>query len=177
MSGITKADEHERGPGFRLRIPNAEIAEIFQKAVIDRFIRKLDAPQVDAFLKALWNGDEQTASETLSAILWNSISFNDYGENYYHGMLNGIFTSRGYTPDSNDEAGLGRLDLRIRDRPNRRCILFEFKEDKDLEAGCKDAIDQIIRNGYDKTMPEGYTQQIVYGICFYRKSALVKLKK
>ena len=178
MTGyITKADEHERGPGFRLRIPNAEIAEIFQKAVIDRFIRKLDAPQVDAFLKALWNGDEQTASETLSAILWNSISFNDYDENYYHEMLNGIFTSGGYAPDSNAEAGLGRLDLRIRDHPNRRCMLFEFKADKNLEAGCKDAIDQMIRNGYDKTMPEGYTQQIVYGICFYRKSALVKLKK
>ena len=178
MTGyITKANGNERGPKFRLRIPNAEIAEIFQKAVIDRFTRRLDASRVDAFLTALWNRDEKTASETLSTILWNSISFNDYGENYYHGMLNGIFTSRGYAPNSNMEEGLGRLDLRIRDHPNKRCILFEFKVDEDLEAGCREAIDQIIRNGYDKTMPEGYTQQIVYGICFHKKTALVKLKK
>ena len=63
----------------------------------------------------------------LSEILWNSISYFDYGEEYYHGMLNGIFTSRGYVPDSNDEAGLGWLDLRVKDRGKRAILLLEFK--------------------------------------------------
>ena len=82
---------------------------------------------MDAFIAAMWNKDEQTASEMLTRILWNSISYFNYGEEYYHGMLNGIFTSRGYAPDSNDEAGLGRLDLRVRDRRNRTFLLLEFK--------------------------------------------------
>lgn len=42
-------------------------------------------------------------------------------------MLNGIFTSRGFAPDSNDEAGLGRLDLRVKDRGKRSILLMEFK--------------------------------------------------
>ena len=178
MTGyVTKADAKEMGDTVRLRIPNKEIAESFQKAVIDRFKRRLDVSKVDAFITALWNEDEKTASETLSDILWNSISFNDYGENYYHGMLNGIFTSRGYELTSNTEEGLGRLDLRIKDQPNRRCILFEFKVNANLEEGCNAAIEQISRNGYDRTKPEGYTQQIVYGLSFHKKTARVKLKK
>lgn len=66
----------------------------------------------------------------LTEILWNSISYYDYGEDYYHGMLNGIFNAYGYIPDSNDEAGLGRLDLRVRDRRKRMVLLLEFKRSR-----------------------------------------------
>ena len=90
---------------------------------------------------------------------------------YNHGMLNGIFTSRGFAPDSNDEAGLGRLDLRIKDRRNRSILLMEFKRSKqesDLDADCDDAIAQIFDHGYDRTLPEGYERRIIYGIAFYQ---------
>ena len=116
----------------------------------------------------------------LTKILWNSISYFDYGEDYYHGMLNGIFTSRGFAPDSNDEAGLGRLDLRVRDRTKRSVLLLEFKRSKtknDLDADCDDAIKQIFEKGYDKVMPEGYEHQLIYGISFYAKVAKVKFAK
>ena len=128
----------------------------------------------------MWNRDEKTASEMLTSILWDSISYFDYGEDYYHGMLNGIFTSRGFAPDSNDEAGLGRLDLRVRDRRNRSVLLMEFKrstQESSLDADCDEAIAQIFDHGYDKTLPEGYEQQIIYGIAFYAKIAKVKLVK
>ena len=142
-----------------------------------RFERTLDAGDVDAFITAMWAKDEQTASEMLSRILWNSISYFDYGEEYYHGMLNGIFTSRGFAPESNDEAGLGRLDLRVKDRRKRAYLLLEFKrseKERDLDADCSYAIRQIHEKGYDKTMPEGYEQQLLYGIAFYGKKAKVK---
>ena len=109
-----------------------------------------------------------------------SISYFDYGEDYYHGMLNGIFTSRGYALDSNDEAGLGRLDLRVKERGKRRILLMEFKRsksEKDLDGDCEEAIARIIKNGYDKNIPEGYEQQLVYGIAFYGKKAKVKIMK
>lgn len=179
MTGyVSKADKLSGRGKVKLRIPNTEIAEIFRDAVVERFKRTMDTSRVDAFITAMWNKDEETASEMLTEILWNSISYFDYGEDYYHGMLNGIFTSRGFKPDSNDEAGLGRLDLRVKDHPGRRVLLLEFKRskaEKDLDADCDEAIGQIMKNGYNKVVPEGYEYQIVYGIAFYGKMAKVKL--
>ena len=181
MTGyVSKADKAPVKGKVKLRIPNAEIADLFKKAVVDRFERTLDTGDVDAFVTAMWNRDEQTASEMLTKILWNSISYFDYGEEYYHGMLNGIFTARGYRPDSNDEAGLGQLDLRVRNRPERTFLLLEFKrseKEKDLDADCDEAIRQIFEKGYDKVIPEGYEQQLIYGIAFYAKTAKVKFVK
>lgn len=181
MTGyVSKADEEDGEEIVKLRIPNAEIADLFKNAVVARFERTLDTDNVDAFVTAMWNRDEKTASEMLTKILWDSISYFDYGEEYYHGLLNGIFTARGFSPDSNDEAGLGRLDLRVRNRPKREFLLLEFKRAKrkeDLEAECDKAIDQIFEKGYDRVMPEGYEHQLLYGIAFYAKIALVKCVK
>ena len=180
VSKADKEDDEEEEGKVRLRIPNAEIADLFKNAVVDRFKRTLDASDVDAFVTAMWNKDEQTASEMLTEILWNSISYYDYAESYYHGMLNGIFTSRGFVPDSNVEAGLGRLNLRIRDQGKRSAILMEFKrseEKENLDADCDKAIAQIFENGYDKKLPEGYEHQLIYGIAFYAKMAKVKFAK
>lgn len=181
MTGyVSRADKSTGRGRVKLRIPNTEIAGLFQEAVVERFKRTLDAGSVDAFITAMWNKDEKTASEMLTKILWNSISYSDYAENYYHGMLNGIFTSRGFMPDSNEEAGLGRLDLRVKDRGQRRALLMEFKRsktEKDLDADCDEAIAQIFTKGYDRTLPEGYAQQLIYGIAFYAKIAKVKFVK
>ena len=178
MTGyVSKADKATGRGKVKLRIPNAEIADLFKEAVVARFERTLDTGSVDAFITAMWSRDEQTASEMLTRILWNSISYFDYGEEYYHGMLNGIFTSRGFTPDSNDEAGLGRLDLRVKDRGKRAFLLLEFKrsdKEEDLDADCDYAIRQIFEKGYDKVFPEGYEEQLIYGIAFYAKIAKVK---
>ena len=177
MGYVSKADKVSGKGRIRLRIPNAEIADIFRNAVVDRFKRTLDADDVDAFVTAMWNKDEQTASEMLTEILWNSISYFDYAEEYYHEIMNGIFTSRGFTPDSGVEAGLGRLDLRIRDQGKRSAILMEFKRSKgkeNLDADCDKAIAQIFEYGYDKKLPEGYEHQLIYGIAFYAKMAKVK---
>ena len=67
-------------------------------------------------------------------------------------MLNGIFTSRGFAPDSNDEAGPGGLDLRVKDRGRRAFLLMEFKRSarkEDLDADCDEAIRQIFEKGCD----------------------------
>ena len=181
MTGyVSKADKTNIKGKIKIRIPNAEISEIFRHAVAARFHRTLDASKVNEFITAMWNQDEDAASLSLTDILWNSISYFDYGEEYYHGILNGIFTATGYAPDSNDEAGLGRLDLRIRDRAGRRVLLLEFKrskKEKDLDRDCDEAVAQIEKNGYGKVMPEGYEQQIIYGIAFFGKKAKVKKKR
>ena len=50
---------------------------------------------------------------------------------------------------------------------------IEDKADPDLSTACDEAIRQIEENGYAKLKPEGYRQQIVYGIAFYAKTARV----
>ena len=181
MTGyVSKADKATGRGKVKLRIPNAEIAGLFKDAVVARFERTLDTGNVEAFITAMWSRDEETASEMLTRILWNSISYFDYGEAYYHGLLNGIFASRGFSPDSNDEAGLGKLDLRVKDRGKKCILLMEFKrseKEQELDSDCDDAIHQILEKGYHKVIPEGYEQQLICGIAFYVKIAKVKFVK
>ena len=152
------------------------LRSIFKDAAADRAERSLDADDADAFVTAMWNKDEKTASEMLTKILWNSIGWFDYGEEYYHGLLNRIFTARGFSTDSNDEA-IGRGNLCVRNRPERTFLLLAFKRSgrkEDLDADCDEAIARIFEKGYDKVMPEGYEHQLLYGIAFYAKTAQVK---
>lgn len=163
-----------------LRIPNKEIAGIFQKAVVDHFKRTADTTKIQNLMDALWSGDENTATKSLSDLLWNTISYNDYKEDYYHAFLTGIFVGRGgYWVQSNKEEGLGRPDIDLRDIPNRRAIIIEAKISKSksrMEYWCDEAINQIQKNGYAQGL-EGYRDIKCYGIAFYRKSALVKKMK
>ena len=61
----------------------------------------------------MWERKEDRVTEIISELLWNTISYNDYREDYYHAFLAGIFVGRGYSVDSNKEKGLGSLDISI----------------------------------------------------------------
>lgn len=160
-----------------MRIPNREIAGIFQRTVVDHFKKTVDQSQIQSLMTALWNGDAETATEILSDLLWNTISYMDYGEDYYHAFLAGIFVGRGgYSVQSNKERGLGRPDLDIRDRKNRRAMIIEAKISESagrMNYWCDDALEQIEKNGYARGL-DGYRRILKYGISFYKKDALVK---
>ena len=160
-----------------LRIPNREIANIFQTAVVDHFNQNVDKTEINGLMNALWNGDTDTASEIISDLLWHTISYMDYHEDYYHAFLCGLFVGRGgYMVYSNKERGLGRPDIDLRDKKNRRVIIIEAKKserEEDMPSDCEKAIKQIIDNQYAAKL-DGYRQILHYGIAFYKKSALVK---
>ena len=65
--------------------------------------------------------------------------------------------------------------------PMRYLMIFmEFKRsasENELDSDCDAALSQIREKGYDKSMPEGYQQQLVYGIAFYAKIAKFKHMK
>ena len=88
----------------------------------------------------------------------------------------GIFVGLGYGVSSNREQGLGRTDLVLRDKKNRRALIIEAKR-SDSEAGmerdCREALDQITGKKYAEGLP-GYRTILCYGVAFYQKSALVK---
>ena len=160
-----------------LRIPNREISGIFQRAVVDQFNRTLDQTQINELMNALWEGNAEKASDILSDFLFETISYMDYHENYYHAFLAGIFRGRGYAPKSNREHGLGRSDIDLRDRKNRRVLIIETKKassPEELDKACEEAIRQIREKQYAGDT-NGYRLVRCYGLSFYQKSAKFKL--
>ena len=178
MTGyVTKADADEEGDTVSLKIPNKEIASIFTDCVARYFTDTVNTDTVKKLLDALWEKDETRSGEILSGLLWDTISYNDYHEDYYHAFLAGIFVGRGYEVESNKEKGLGRPDIFLKDRKNRRAIIIEAKKsdkESDLDRDCNKAIKQIVDEKYGEGL-YGYNQILCYGAAFYQKQAKVKL--
>ena len=178
MTGyITKADPDEDGDTVSLKIPNKEISSIFQDSVVRYFTDTVNTDTIKELIKSLWEKDENTAGKVLSGLLWNTISYNDYHEDYYHAFLAGVFVGRGYEVESNKESGLGRPDILLKDRRNRRAIIIESKKSKkkeDIDKDCDKAIKQIIDEKYAEGL-DGYEQILCYGVSFFQKQAKVKL--
>ena len=177
MTGyLTKADAGEEGETVRLKIPNREIASIFEDTVVKLFQDTMDDNCRKDMMEALWRGDEREASEAISNLLWKTISYNDYHEDYYHAFLAGAFVGLGYEVESNKEKGLGRPDIFLKDDDNRRVIIIETKRSKkedNLGQDCDRAVNQILSKKYAEGL-YGYTQILCYGIAFFQKQARVK---
>ena len=177
MTGyLTKADANEDGETVSLKIPNREIASIFEDTVVSYFKNTIDNDVQKLMMDALWNGDEQTAGKAVSDLLWKTISYNDYHEDYYHAFLAGAFVGLGYEVESNKEKGLGRPDILLKDDDNRRAIIIEAKKsdnESDMDTDCMEAILQIITKKYAEGL-YGYEQILCYGISFCQKQAKVK---
>ncbi|MCR4746476.1 MAG: ATP-binding protein [Lachnospiraceae bacterium] len=178
MTGyITKADAEETGEMVSLRIPNREILSIFRDTVVRYFEDTVNTDTIRNLIRALWDKDEKDSGKILSDLLWETISYNDYHEDYYHAFLTGVFVGRGYSVDSNKEKGLGRQDILLKDRKNRRAIIIETKKsvrETDMEKDCEEAVRQIERQRYAEGL-NGYNQILCYGIAFYKKEAKIKL--
>ena len=178
MTGyLTKADAGEEGRRVSLKIPNREIASIFEDTVVTYFQNTIDNSVQKSMMEALWNQDEQAASEVISDLLWKTISYNDYHEDYYHAFLAGAFVGLGYEVESNKKKGLGRPDILLKDEDHRRAIIIEAKRserESDMDADCDEAIGQIISQKYAEGV-YGYGQILCYGAAFFQKQA--KLKK
>ena len=178
MTGyITKADAEEEGETVSLKIPNKEIASIFEDTVVKLFRETIDTNMQKSMMEAFWNQDEEEAGRIVSELLWRTISYHDYHEDYYHAFLTGAFVGMGYEVESNKEKGLGRPDILLKDEDNRRAIVIESKKsekESDLDRDCDRAIKQIIDGKYAEGL-YGYENILCYGVAFYQKQAKVKL--
>lgn len=178
MTGyITKADAEEEGETVSLKIPNREIASIFEDTVVKLFKETIDTNMQKSMMEAFWNKDAEEAGLIVSELLWKTISYNDYHEDYYHAFLAGAFVGIGYEVESNKERGLGRPDILLKDEDNRRAIIIEAKKSEkeaDLDKDCDEAIEQIVTEKYAEGL-FGYEQILCYGVAFFRKQAKVKL--
>ena len=176
MTGyLTKADPKAKGRTVQLKIPNVEIASIFQDTVVKHFTDHVKADDQKAMMNALWRGDEAAASKAMSDFLFQTISYNDYHEDYYHAFLAGLFVGLGYEVESNKERGLGRPDIKLIDWRNRRALIIETKKSdkkENMARDCAEALKQITEQEYAENM-DGL-EVFCYGIAFFKKRALVK---
>ena len=177
MTGyLTKIDPEAEGDTVELTIPNEEISNIFEETVVRFFKDSLDKSKQKELMEALWNGDEEAASRRMTDLLFDTISYNDYHENYYHAFLTGIISGLGYAVKSNQENGLGRSDIDVREKRRKRGMILEAKK-SDQEADMqKDALagkQQIVDKEYLRGFP-GFESVVCYGISFFQKKALVK---
>lgn len=178
MAGyLTKADPAQKGGTVDLKIPNREIEAIFQSAVVDQFIVTLDRGRLHDLMESLWAGDDEAASRSLSDLLWRTISYNNYHEDYYHAFLAGIFAGYGYSPESDKERGLGRPDIELKDRDRRRALIIETKKadsEGAMEGACDRGLQQIAERRYaEDSGLRGY-RVLRCGIAFFEKMARVK---
>ena len=174
---MEKDDKLEEGQ-TALRIPNAEVTDIFRKSVVEWFHKKVMNSDRRELFSALWNGDAEALTELLSDLLFDTISFHDYAESFYHAFVTGMVVSAGYIVESNYENGLGRSDIVVKDRRKRRAVVIEAKiaaDENTMEQECRNALFQIEEKQYARKLERsGFRKVIRYGISFYKKECLVK---
>ena len=174
----TTIDTDELPPGMmELKIPNAEIKEIFETTVVRWFDESAKTWNRKTLFDAIWSGDCDRITQELTALLRRTISYHDYREDFYHAFLAGIFTGAGYMVDSNKEHGEGRSDVVLYDSINGRVAVFEAKYTKALEnlsSTCDSALQQMNEKLYAKEYEDDYDQIFCYGISFFKKRCLVK---
>ena len=117
--------------------------------------------------------------DILNGQLFDTISFFDSAENFYHGFLTGILSqSENYLVKSNRETGNGRSDIMVKSPSLRgRSFILEVKVSDcidNLEEDAKKALEQIYEKKYmEELRAEGYRRIDCYGISFYRKDCEV----
>ncbi len=178
---LTRAKEETAGKNvFALSVPNAEVMEIFEDAVEEWFSETSNQWDKKALFDAVWNMDDKCISVEITKLLRKTISYHDYKEDFYHAFFAGIFAGAGYIVESNKEHGEGRSDIIVQDYTGDRMAVFEVKYSKSqdgLENECLKAIAQIDNKMYAKEFEEDYSQVICYGISFYKKRCMVKVKE
>lgn len=178
-----RMDENTQEKFIELAIPNLEVKYIFRTKILKWFNERIKLCDMTKLFNAVVNENPEVFEVELNNLLLDTISFNDAYENFYHGFLAGVLSNmKGYIVKSNREGGTGRSDLFIKSVSRRGiAIVIEFKianDIDDLEKKADEAIEQIEDRKYDMELrSEGYKNIFKYGIAFYKKDCLVKIKK
>ena len=160
-----------------LMIPNAEIRQIFATTVKKWFSDSAQGWNRAALFRAMWSGDAETLTDEINDLLYKTISYHDYKEDFYHAFLAGILAGTGCAVKSNREHGEGRSDVVVYNMEKRQMAIFEAKYAKTLdglEVSCEAALQQIEDRQYAKDFADDYDDILCYGIAFYKKRCLVK---
>lgn len=162
---------------FFVKIPNKEVTDVFIMSSNRWMNESISYNDKEQFFTALWSYDTKALTRIISDLLFNTISYFDYAEKFYHAFLAGLLVNKRYKVDSNYETGLGRSDIVIKDSRNRKAAILELKftkNENEIMKLCNEALDQIKKNRYtDAVRNEGYREILEYGVTFYKKGCIV----
>ena len=162
-----------------LIIPNTEVREIFETTIQKWFDERAQTWNLTTLFDAMWSGDAETLTAEINKLLYKTISYHDYREDFYHAFLTGILAGSGCAVESNREHGEGRSDIVIYHPDRPQVVLFEAKYAKTLgglQKSCAEALQQIEDRQYAKEFEDDYDSVLCYGIAFYKKRCLVQTK-
>ena len=160
---------------YQLSIPNKEIKQIYVSIFSEWFNEQVEHNGT-SFVEALRKEQIRNATEILNNVLFQSISYFDYDEKFYHGLLLGMLND--YIVASNKEYGLGRADIAILPRSIMdRGLILELKiatSMAEVRSMAQKACEQIRQQKYmEGLLANGYEDVIGYGIAFYKKSCVI----
>lgn len=179
---LTKKSEYFKETSIFLQvcIPNVEVKTIYQNTIRNWMKGIVEKEDFRDLYRAMEDGDVEKMRDILERQLFDTISFFDSAENFYHGFLAGILSqSQDYLVKSNRESGDGRSDIMVKSPSLRgRAFVMEIKVSgsiDDLEGDAQRALRQIYEKRYmEELRTEGYRKIGCYGIAFYRKDCEVR---
>ncbi|WP_252249370.1 AAA family ATPase [Clostridium sp. VAP23] len=180
---VSERMDEEDNQYITLKIPNKEVKYIFKNKILKWFHDKVKVKDLSKMYSAIFSKDVETFQKELNAMLRQTISFNDAYENFYHGFTLGVLANmHDFLVKSNREAGDGRSDIFIKSLSIfEPCVILELKvcdKPKDIFKKCDEALAQIDAKNYEEELKEeGYENIIKYGISFYRKDCVIKVKE
>ncbi len=185
---LTEAGAAKEGT-HKLVIPNREVRGIFEKRIRSWFRVRVtsDTGRWECLCSAVKNGEADKVQAILNEYMEDSISIRDtcikkeMKENFYHGMLLGLFQAQGgWIVKSNSESGVGYVDIEISVPIEKTGCIIEVKyaENGSYDATCKKSMKQIEKMGYTERLKQSGIKCIhKYGIACYRKNCKVEHKQ
>ena len=174
-----------------VRIPNLEIRKCFKNDIQKRFSFVFIKHNLhNKLVDALSCGNQKETYDIFFDMLQKYVSIRDTAtkaplENYYHGFINGIFTSCEKLISeyhSNYETGNGYPDITFKTGRNTKAVIIEIKatsNDEDMDELATKALSQIEEKNY--ALPflkqSKITDIYAYGLVFCKKDCLVVCKK
>lgn len=175
---------------YNLKIPNKEIAEVYQREIFEEIVKGTSSLNLYKVQQTFLSGNPQKIQELLRELLLNNASYYDTAsEGFYHALILGLLSCLGgqYRIDSNRESGDGRYDLQLIDYEKKKGILFEFKviktqsiSEKELmeqlqQAAREAALGQMEDRHYDIQLKKtGILSIEKYGVAFAKKYVAVE---
>ena len=176
-----RKDESGETLYLTMAIPNTEIKTIYKNSITYWFEQRMKETDRSPLKHALETGDCEAAEDFINEQLFQTISYYDYAENFYHGFMAGLLVNiGGYRVKSNRESGNGRPDIVMQTVQVRkgRVILLELKiagSIAEMEAACDRGLAQIEAQHYaEPFITEGYPEVKKYALSFCKKECMVK---
>ena len=164
----------------QIAIPNKEVSFVYDKIVEQWFDATISLESYDAFMQSLANGDMAGFKTYLSSYLIQSSSYFDFPkdtiEQIFHVFVLGLVVGlrEHYKISSNQESGLGRVDVKFIPRDKKRKgIILEFKVTENAEAllsKAQEALQQIKDKRYAETFKQHEVSNVLaIGLAFCGK--------